>query len=308
MSKIKLFTTALITILCLGFYSYKASADPPLSPIFLDNYSITLSGNALNSTTALNIKVEIVPANSAQIDTGVSFKGNGATQLLTDVNQGTSTISVVWNGTITDGKATITGMLKPGTGTGTPALNIIKVEKAGGVDITKEITSTVNLTSSTPTTIPTPTPTPSPSPSPSPSSSPKPIPSPDPSPSPSPGMGTKPPIDDEEDEPSITISGNEQIIVQSGIINAGKLKVKAADFTALSKCTVSVSDTDLARIKPARFILGPGRTKQTLLVRVPQSAARDIIDSGDTESVTVEINCKNGAFDDTELLLVPEED
>ncbi len=313
MNKIKLFSIALIALfsLCLMFGIHKVnsqSASQTTSTGSPDTFTINVSGNTLSSTTALNIMISISPSGSANLDTSLTFKGTGATQLLTDVNQGTGTLSVVWNGTLTNNSATITGMLKPGTASGTPVLTITKIEKAGGIDITKEVVSSITTSSSTPAPTPTPTPTPTPKPTPTPTEpmpTPKPIPTPidiHPTPTPLPS-----PSPEDTTEPGIVISGTEEILLQSDIVNAGKLKVKATDFGAFSKCTVNVSDSDLLRVKPKRFLLGPGRTRQTIILRVPSAIAGDIIDNGDQEAVTIEVSCKNGAFDDTEVLLIPDE-
>ena len=115
-----------------------------------DTYTIKLSGNELKSTTALNITVAFTPTGSAQIDTGVTFKANGATTLLSDVNSANGLITVVWSGSVTDGVVTISGKLKKGSVTGTPSIAVTKVEKSGGVNITSSLATVASLSSSVP--------------------------------------------------------------------------------------------------------------------------------------------------------------
>ena len=122
----------------------------------LDTYTITLTNKSgktslNNPTSGLNIKVVPGGQGVSGLDTGVTFKASGATGLLTDVNTTTNTITVVWSGGISDGKATVTGMLKQGN-TANPNFTISKIEKDGGTDITGDLDITVNLSSSTAST------------------------------------------------------------------------------------------------------------------------------------------------------------
>ena len=114
-----------------------------------DTLTITINGQSVNQTSALNVTVAFSDPTVAQLDTGVTFMGTGAAQLLTDVNATTGVLTAVWSGNITDGVATITGMLKPGTMGGTSMISVTKVEAAGGTDITGSVVATVNPTSVT---------------------------------------------------------------------------------------------------------------------------------------------------------------
>ena len=109
-----------------------------------DTITITVDGTAVNSTNALNLTVAFTDSSVVSLDTGVTFMGTGATQLLTDVNATTGLITAVWDGTITDGKAVITAMLKAGSMAGSTMIGVSKVEAAGGTDITSSVVATVN--------------------------------------------------------------------------------------------------------------------------------------------------------------------
>lgn len=252
-----------------------------------NTYTITLSGSALKSTNALNITLGFV-GGSGQLDTGISLKANGATQLLTDVNATTNLVSVVWTGSITDGKAIITGKLKAGSKTGNPTINVTKVVAAGGLDITSSLVSNVTFNSIAPS--PTPSPSPSASPSPGPSASPSPTPSPSPSPS------TK--------EPSLTISGPDTLVLNPERSNIIKLTVKGTNFTGTTRCKAT-SSNDIMRTRPRTFLLSPGRNKKTIFGVVSSSDTFDIIDSDNDETVTIEVTCKNGTEDELDILVTP---
>ena len=92
----------------------------------IDTFTINLNGGTLNSATALNITIGIA-GGSAQLDNAVTFKGNGASLLLSDVNSSTNVITVVLNGSITDGKATIIGKLKAGSVNGNPTISVVEM-------------------------------------------------------------------------------------------------------------------------------------------------------------------------------------
>lgn len=109
-----------------------------------DTFTVTVTGEAVNATNALNVTVQFSDPAVVSLDTGVTFMGTGATQLLTDVNATTGILTAVWDGTITDGQAVITGMLKAGTMGGTSTISVSKVEASGANDITSAIVATVN--------------------------------------------------------------------------------------------------------------------------------------------------------------------
>ncbi|GEM_PF-2566734 len=114
-----------------------------------DTFTVTVTGNAVKQTNALNVTVAFSDSTVATLATGVSFMGTGATQLLTDVNVGTGVLTAVWDGSITDGVATITGMLAAGSMGGRTNLAVTKVEAAGGTDITTNVVAQVAPTSVT---------------------------------------------------------------------------------------------------------------------------------------------------------------
>lgn len=114
-----------------------------------DTFTVTINGDAVNATNALNVTIGISDSTVVVLDTGVTFMGTGATQLLTDVNTTTNILTVVWDGSITDGAAVITGMLKPGTTAGIATLSVTKVEAAGSNDITGSVIATVSPNSIT---------------------------------------------------------------------------------------------------------------------------------------------------------------
>ena len=109
-----------------------------------DSFTVTIDGAGVGQTSALNLTVAFTDSAVATLDTGVTFMGTGATQLLTDVNPTTGVLTAVWSGTITDNKAVITGMLKPGSKGGTTMIGISKVEASGGTDITSSVAVTVS--------------------------------------------------------------------------------------------------------------------------------------------------------------------
>ena len=114
-----------------------------------DTFTITVTGDAVKQTSALNVTLAFSDSTVANLATGVSLMGTGATQLLTDVNVGTGVITAVWDGTITDGMATITGMLTAGSMAGTTNLAVTKVEAAGGNNITANVVAQVDPSSVT---------------------------------------------------------------------------------------------------------------------------------------------------------------
>lgn len=262
----------------------------------LDTYTITLTNKSgktsLNSpTSALNIKVAPGGQGVSGLDTGVSFKATGATGLLTNIDSMTNVITVVWSGGISDGKATITGMLKQGN-TIAPNFTVIKVEKDGGEDITENLNITVNLSSSVPVS--------------SSSSSSGSV-----SSSSSSGGGTTTSSSSGEfisaKEPSITLSGPEQFLVKRPGLNTFKLKVKGANFTAATRCEIDISDDSLLRVKPRRFILKATRISGALLAKVPPATVRDLLREQSFDIVTVDVSCSNDASDSIDIIISGEE-
>ena len=260
----------------------------------LDTYTITLSNKdgktSLNSpTTALNITVAPGGQGVSGLDTGVSFKANGAIGLLTDVNLTKNLITVVWSGGISDGKATITGKLKQGN-TVAPNFTVVKIEKDGGVDVTADLNIKVELSSS--------------STSQSSSSSSGAVSSTSSSSGGTTTSSSGGPIMASA-EPGVTLNGPDQFVVKRTGLNTFKLKVKGTNFKSATKCTISVSDDSLLRVRPKRFTLSPQRSSGSLLAKVPLSTARGIIDNDSSEIVDVDVDCSNDTSDTLEIELAP---
>lgn len=109
-----------------------------------DTFTITITGDSVNTGMALNVTVAFTDSSVVTLDSGVTFMGTGATQLLTNVDADTGVLSVVWDGAISDNQAVITGMLKPGSMAGTTMINVAKVEASGGIDITDSVAIVVD--------------------------------------------------------------------------------------------------------------------------------------------------------------------
>lgn len=112
-----------------------------------DTITVTIDGNAVKSTNALNVTIAFDNTGVAQLDSGVTFMGTGATQLLTDVDKDKNILTAIWDGTITNGVATLVGMLKAGPTAGTTMIAVTKVEVAGGTDITSNVAARVEPSS-----------------------------------------------------------------------------------------------------------------------------------------------------------------
>lgn len=114
-----------------------------------DTITVSVNGQSVNETNAINVTLTFSDSAVASLDSGVTFMANGATQLLTDVNTTTNVLTAVWDGTITDGVATITAMLKAGSKAGSTDISVSKVEAAGGTDVTTNVVATVSPSSVT---------------------------------------------------------------------------------------------------------------------------------------------------------------
>ena len=260
----------------------------------LDTYTITLTNKSgkisLNSpTTALNIKVAPGGQDVSGLNTGVSLKATGATALLTNVDSIANIITVVWSGGISDGKAIITGKLKQGN-TIAPNFLVTKVEKDGGLNITDDLNITVNLSSSE-------------LPSSSSSSSGSSV-------SSSSSSGSTAILSSSggstimsSSEPSITLSGPEEFVVKRPGLNTFKLKVKGANFTTPTRCTIDISDDSLLRVKPRRFILNTARISGTLLAKVPVTTVKDLLNNDSSDIATVDVSCSNDASDSIDIII-----
>jgi hypothetical protein len=113
-----------------------------------DTITVTIDGQALNSTNAVNVTLAFGTDGVATVDTtGLTFMGAGATQLLTEVMG--NVLTAAWDGSITDSKAVLTAMLKAGTVSGTTTISVSKVEVAGGTDVTSSVAASVSPSSVT---------------------------------------------------------------------------------------------------------------------------------------------------------------
>lgn len=255
-----------------------------------ETFVVNLTGNSLNTTSALNVTVNISP--SAQLDSGITFKANGASLLLSDVNATTNLITVVWSGTVTDGKVTITGMLKPGTIAGSPIVTVTKVEASGGINITTSLTTNVtpgNSQSATPTPTPTATPISDSTPASNSNSS----------------GGTDQPENSDVQPPTVVIDGPEQLILKRKRTNSVRLSVDVSDFTKKTRCDISTTNDTLLMITPKRFNLSDNIDSRVLIAKVPFIQALDLLSNDSQETVTITVNCVNGATDNIDLLITP---
>ncbi len=109
-----------------------------------DTFTVAVTGDPIKAATAVNVTVAISDNTVAVLDTSApTFMGTGATQLLTDIMTDTGVLTAVWNGTVSDGVANITAMLKAGTMAGTAMITVTKVEVAGGTDVTSSVATKV---------------------------------------------------------------------------------------------------------------------------------------------------------------------
>lgn len=159
----------LILLFSFGYFSKSTAETIPSTNI--DTYTINLSGSELNNVSGLNIKVTI-PGKDADIKTGITFKATGASVLLSTVTGPSSeeyTISLVLNGMITDGKATITGKFEDNSIISGAQFLVTQITRDGGADITNLLTTkevTFSNSKVTPTPLPTATPSTTATPSP----------------------------------------------------------------------------------------------------------------------------------------------
>ncbi len=142
----------LVLLLCLGcFLKCKAVPIPGFPNPDADSYTISLKGDVLNTVSGLNIIVRI-NNNKADIKPSVSFSSMGATTILSSVAgpEGDQfTITLALNGTITDGQATISGKFVENSIAPAAEINIVKVTRDGGADITSQLTTGITFTTPT---------------------------------------------------------------------------------------------------------------------------------------------------------------
>ncbi|GEM_PF-3393698 len=253
--------------------------------VAFDSYSINLSGNVLNTVTAINITTSVA-GNSTKLKPGVTFKANGASLILSDVNPSTGVISLVWSGNITDGKLTVSGKINPVSTL--PQLTITRIEAAGGKDITGEVTALIKAASPSPppiTLTPTPTPTTTPVES----------------------TPTPTPVILNENLPSIQLSGPDILNVDIPRQRRTIIRVLASKFSKTTRCTADSSDKTIARVSPRMFPLGPVLKRRVLIVKINPAVISSILNGEITEEiVTIDVNCGNGAEAFKEIIITSE--
>lgn len=244
-------------------------------------YTIVLSGGDLKTTSGVNISYVLSPSSGFQLDSGVTFKANGASLLLSNVDTTKNIISLVWSGTITDGVITITGKLT-GSPTASSAISISKVEKGGGVNITSAVQKNVSIELASVIATPTPEATATPDPTATPTTS-------------SSGGDTV------DTEPSATLEGPSVIQVLSKRVSPAKLKITGANFDGGSVCTLTSSDDTLLTVRPKKVILDKIRRKKFSFLRIPPKKIKEIVGTDFDDSVVIDVTCNNGASDAIEV-------
>lgn len=170
------FIVIVLSLLFSVLNASKGSADI-ISSTNIDTYTINLSGSELNNISGLNLKIKI-PGKKADITTGITFMGTGASVLLSTVTGPTSeeyTLSLVLTGMITDGKATITGKFIDNSIVNGAEFLVTSITRDGNSDLTSILTKEIIFSNSKATPTPTATPTSTTTPSSSPDSSPAPV-------------------------------------------------------------------------------------------------------------------------------------
>lgn len=244
----------------------------------IDSIDISLTGNALNTTSALNVTV-LVNSGTAQLEKPITFMGTGATLILTEVDAASNLVTVVWSGTITDGKATIKVKVKKGSVTGAPVFSVSSVKAAGDVDISTQVNSTVTTTTAVPLGSATPSAFPTETPSPT--------------------------LSGEDELAGLELSGPDSIVLKRRSLNLIKLIVKGLNLDGRTRCKVSSSDTDILRVRPSRFTLTPSRSRKIIFARVPFLQVLDFLEDDLTETVIVNVSCNNDTEVEKEITVNP---
>ena len=109
--------------------------------------------------------------------------------------------------------------------------------------------------------------------------------------------------------PTLTLTGPETLILNaSGINNKVMLVASATNFSAPSKCLVTTSDVLTVKPRPLSFMLSSSISTKKIKVKVKNAAAMSIIESGESQSVTIDVTCTNGANEQFDLLISPTAD
>lgn len=104
--------------------------------------------------------------------------------------------------------------------------------------------------------------------------------------------------------PSVTLSGKDTILLQPVGKNIAKIMAVASNFPSNSKCQITKS-SDIIKVKPSKFTLGPSKKKKTIRAIVNHINAKDLIENESAEEVTISISCNNGASDEFDLFIEP---
>ena len=105
-----------------------------------DTVNIKLYGAPINWGSALNIKLLVSNPEAVKLDLAPPvFSAKDAVQLVTASDPQSNTVTVIWDGYISDNEANISFMLKQGTVMGVSEILIDKIELAGGYDITHNV-------------------------------------------------------------------------------------------------------------------------------------------------------------------------
>lgn len=106
--------------------------------------NLKLYGAPLNYSTALNIELEFSNPLIAKLGSEApGFEAIGATKLISEANQSSNKISIIWDGFLEKNELKIIAMVIPGNNEGSTNIRVKKVEIAGGQNITDSIVSIV---------------------------------------------------------------------------------------------------------------------------------------------------------------------
>lgn len=105
-------------------------------------------------------------------------------------------------------------------------------------------------------------------------------------------------------EPTLTLSGPEAVILKPNKANIAKVVASATDFSRSSKCLVLTSSNSI-KVKPLKFSLSNALRNVLLRVKIPKAVVASLINNNASETVTVNVTCENGAFDDIDIDITP---
>lgn len=108
--------------------------------------------------------------------------------------------------------------------------------------------------------------------------------------------------------PALTLSGKDTLVLRPGGKNQVAITANGFNFTSSSKCEVLPSNGTLVKVKPRKFSLNSVSNKKKFTVRVPKSQALTFIMNNNSEIVTLNVTCDNGANDQFDLNITPNSD